>query len=130
MGKWVGRLVAWKKTSSLSRVVFLDWNLPGGRPLGERRRRRGGVARALEWLLEGAAPLKRHDLERIPPKSWKSKILNNFLAARYAFFKREASMKSEKREKEERKSKNENTRLRRWERENLTVLPYLFWYNY
>ena len=34
-------------------------------------------------------------------------------------------MKSEKREKEERKSKNENTRLRRWGRENLTVLPYL-----
>ena len=27
--------------------------------------------------------------------------------------------------KEERKSKNENTRLRRWGRENLTVLPYL-----
>ena len=35
------------------------------------------------------------------------------------------SMTSEKREKEERKSKNENTRLRRWGRENLTVLPYL-----
>ena len=28
--------------------------------------------------------------------------------------------------KEERKSKNENTRLRRWGMENLTVLPYLF----
>ena len=43
----------------------------------------------------------------------------------FSIFSREASMKSEKREKEERKSKNENTRLRRWGTENLTVLPYL-----
>ena len=40
----------------------------------------------------------------------------------YDFFPREASMESEQREKEERKLKNENTRLRRWEMENLIVL--------
>ena len=38
---------------------------------------------------------------------------------------RDASTKSEKRVKEERKLKIENTRLRRWGRENLTVLSYL-----
>ena len=38
---------------------------------------------------------------------------------------RDASTKSEKRVKEERKLKIENTRLRRWGRENLTSLPYL-----
>ena len=38
---------------------------------------------------------------------------------------RDASTKSEKRGKEERKMKISNTRLRRWGRENLTVLSYL-----
>ena len=62
------------------------------------------------------APQKRKWKTYHQLKLWTVRIETDFLQPNIhfaAFFSREASMKSEKREKEERKSKKENTRLRR-----------------
>jgi hypothetical protein len=70
----------------------------------------------LSWIYNPTINYHYHEFI-IPLSLWISWV--------FFFFRGKLQWSRKKREKEVRKSKNENTRLRRWGRENLTVLPYL-----